>query len=59
MLGSKFHLKLPVGTNEPLYRTEVESQMEKTNSGYQGGRQVGMNWETEIDVQTAACKVGN
>ena len=39
------------GTNELIYKTE--SQMQKTNLGYQGGKRgIGINWEIGIDTYT-------
>ena len=42
---------LEKGTNEPIYKTEIESQMLKTNlrlpRGKGGG---GINWEIGIDL---------
>ena len=41
------------GTNEPIYKTEIESQMQKTNlwlPGVKGRR--GINWETGSDIYT-------
>ena len=41
------------GTNELIYKTETESQMQKTNlqlPGYK--KQGGINWEIETDVYT-------
>ena len=43
---------LEKGTNGLIYQTEVESQMQKTNFGYQGIRGEEINWETEIDIYT-------
>ena len=41
------------GTNEPIYKTEIESQMYKTNlwlaRGKVGG---GINWEIGTDIYT-------
>ena len=33
------------GTNEPIYKTEIESKMWKVSVG-------GINWETELDICT-------
>ena len=42
------------GTNEPIYKTEIESQKQKTKlmitKGAKGGG--GINWEIGIDIQT-------
>ena len=38
------------GTNELTYKTEIESQMQKTN--LPGGAGRGINWETGIDIYT-------
>ena len=42
------------GTNELIYKTEIESQMQKTNYGYPGvgGRRGGINWEIGTDIYT-------
>ena len=37
------------GTNEHIYKTEIESQLQKTTYDYQVGK---MNWETGIDIYT-------
>ena len=45
-------LKKKKGTNELIYKTEVESQIQKTNlwlPGSKGGR---INWEIGIDIYT-------
>ena len=41
------------GTNEPIYKTEIESQMQKTNLWLPRGK-VGrrINWEIVIDIYT-------
>ena len=38
-------LKKKNGTNEPIYKTEIESKMWKVSVG-------GINWETELDICT-------
>ena len=40
------------GTNELIYKMEVESQMQKTNLWLPGGKGGGINWEIEIDTYT-------
>ena len=40
------------GTNKLIYKTEIESQMWKTNLQLPGGKWAGINWETEIDIHT-------
>ena len=40
------------GTNESIYKTEMESQKQKTNYDYQGGKGDEINWETGIDINT-------
>ena len=42
---------LKQGTNEHIYKTDVESQVQKTNLGYQG-RGEGVDWEFRIDIYT-------
>ena len=47
-----WNLKKKKGTNEPVYKTEVQLWMQKTNMwlpGYKGG---GINWEIGIDIYT-------
>ena len=39
------------GTNELIFETEIESQMQKTNCGYQGVEGV-IYWETRADMYT-------
>ena len=39
------------GTNEPIYKIELESQMQKTNLWLPGSKW-GINWETGIDTYT-------
>ena len=40
-------------TNEPTYKTEIESQMQKTNLRLLGGKSGGgINWEIGIDIYT-------
>ena len=48
------------GTDEPICKAEIETQMQKTNvwtpreeSGHGGGG--GMNWEIGIDMYTLMC----
>ena len=45
-----WNLKKWRGTNELIYKTEVESQMYKY--GYQGMWGGVINWKTEIDIYT-------
>ena len=42
------------GTNEPIYKTEIESQMQKTNLWFprEKGSVGGINWEIGIDIYT-------
>ena len=40
------------GTNELIYKTEVESQMQKTNVQLPGDKGWGVNWEIGTDVYT-------
>ena len=40
------------GTNEPIYKTEIESQIQKTNLWLPRERGGGMNWETGVDIYT-------
>ena len=40
------------GTNESIYKTEMESQKQKTNYDYQGGKGGEINWETGNDINT-------
>ena len=47
------NLKKKKGTNELIYKTEIESQMQKTNLWLPGGKGMGRtNWEIGIDVYT-------
>ena len=39
------------GTDEPLCRTRIEMQMQKTDCGHDGGGG-GMNWEIRINIYT-------
>ena len=40
-------------TNELIYKTEVESQIQKTYLRLPGGKRGGgINWEVEIDIYT-------
>ena len=39
-------------TNELIYKTEVESQMLKTNLWLPEGKGGGINWEIGIDIYT-------
>ena len=40
-------------TNELIYKTEIESQMQKTNLWLPGGKHGGgINWEIGIDIYT-------
>ena len=50
------------GTDEPVCRAEIETQMQRTNvwtprgkSGGGGGGGGGMNWEIGIDMYTLIC----
>ena len=50
------------GTDEPVCRAEIETQMQRTNiwtprgeRGGAGGGGAGMNWETGIDMYTLIC----
>ena len=39
------------GTNEPIYKTEIESQMLKINLGFPKVKgEGGINWEVGIDI---------
>ena len=40
------------GRNEPIYKAEIESQMQKANLWLPRGRGAGINWEIEIDIHT-------
>ena len=40
------------GTNELIYKREIQSQMQKTNVWLPGGRGGGINWDTGIDIYT-------
>ena len=40
------------GTNELIYKTEVESWMQKTNLWLPGGAGGGINWKIGIDIYT-------
>ena len=40
------------GTNELIYKTEIESQPERTNLRLPGAKEEGINWETGIDTHT-------
>ena len=40
-----WNLKKKNGTDEPIYKTEIESKMWKVSVG-------GINWETELDICT-------
>ena len=46
-------------TNELTYKTEVGSQTQKTNLGYQSGEVKGMNKESEVNTHTPVYKVDN
>ena len=42
-----------MSTNELLYKTELDSQMQKTNYGYPGVKsREAINWKIEIDTYT-------
>ena len=47
------------GTDEPVCRAEIETQMQRTNlwaaSGESGGGGGVMNWEIGIDMYTLIC----
>ena len=47
------------GTDEPVCKAEIETQMERTNVwtpwGKGGGGGGGMNWEIGIDIYTLIC----
>ena len=43
---------LKKGTNELVYKTGVQSRMQKTNLWLAGVRVVGINWEIGIDIYT-------
>ena len=40
------------GTNELIYKTEIESQMQKTNLWSPRGKGGGINWEIGTDIYT-------
>ena len=40
------------GTNELIYKTEVEAQMQKTNLWLRRDKVGGINWEIGIDIYT-------
>ena len=44
--------KLKKGTNELIYKTEIESQPERTNLWLPGARREERNWEVETDTYT-------
>ena len=44
------------GTNELIYKTEVEAQMQKTNLWLPGDKGGGINWETGTDIYTLLIK---
>ena len=41
-----------MGTNELIYKTEIELQMQKTNLHLPGCKGGGINWENVIDIYT-------
>ena len=50
---SLIHGILKNGTNELIYKTEIESQIQKTNLWLPGGEGGGeINWEIGIDIYT-------
>ena len=49
---------LKKGTNELIYETEIESQMQKTNLWLPEGKGRRINWEIEVDVYTMIYKTG-
>ena len=44
--------KLKKGTNELIYKTEIESEPERTNLWLPGARREEINWEVETDTYT-------
>ena len=46
---------LKKGTNELIYKTEIESQMYKTNLWLPGEGLGGMIWENGIAIYTLLC----
>ena len=46
---------LKKGTNELIYKTEIELQSRKQTYGYQGARAGGISWDTGIDIYTLLC----
>ena len=40
------------GTNKLIYKTEIESYMDKTNLQLLRGKGGGINWKTGIDIHT-------
>ena len=48
-----WNLKKRKGTNELIYKTEVDPQMQKTNLWLPGGKMGGgINWKIGIDIYT-------
>lgn len=45
-------IQLKHSTNGLTCKTEIDLQMQKTGSGYQGAKRGGIDWELGIDVQT-------
>ena len=51
------------GKDEPVFKAEIETQMQRTTYGHQGGKVVGgggggvMNWEIGIDIDTNMYKM--
>ena len=38
------------GTNELIYKTEIDSQLQKTNLWLPDGKGCGINWEIGVDI---------
>ena len=49
-----WNLKKKNGTNEPIYKTEMESPIQKTNLRLPGGKwgRRGIKWDIGIDIYT-------
>ena len=43
------------GTDEPICRTEIETQMYKMDLWTEGKKEGRMNWESSIDIYTLPC----
>ena len=62
---NKYHILMHIcgiqknGTDEPVFKAEIETQMQRTNvwtpRGESGGVWGGMNWEIGIDMYTLIC----